>query len=250
MLNLFRKIRQRLLIKNSFTKYLMYLIGETVLVIIGILIALQINEWNDKREKLSKAETYISELKRDLQTDTLIFGNEIRNIDDLIEFKKWGLTEDTFTDVPVSQIEGLFLSQYHNLRINNSTFERIKNSEVFSLVEYEDLFNQVNSYYTFHQDYLNNFNSWEVKMFNNDFNFWFEQNNFEIGFGLAQSDSIFTKQEDSKRRTGIIKTIKSIQGRNHLKMNLIREQVMKSTYQRVYEKASEILLEIEKNNED
>lgn len=49
MIKIFRKIRQNLLIENKFSKYLLYSIGEIVLVVIGILIALQINNWNEER---------------------------------------------------------------------------------------------------------------------------------------------------------------------------------------------------------
>ena len=44
---IFRKIRQRLLSENKFSKYLIYAIGEIILVVIGILIALGINNWNE-----------------------------------------------------------------------------------------------------------------------------------------------------------------------------------------------------------
>ncbi|WP_445749231.1 DUF6090 family protein [Polaribacter sp.] len=50
MLKFFRKIRQRLLSENKFNRYLIYAIGEIVLVVIGILIALQINNWNEARK--------------------------------------------------------------------------------------------------------------------------------------------------------------------------------------------------------
>jgi hypothetical protein len=46
MIKLFRRIRQRLLSENKITKYLLYAIGEIMLVVIGILIALQINNAN------------------------------------------------------------------------------------------------------------------------------------------------------------------------------------------------------------
>ncbi|MFT6336478.1 MAG: hypothetical protein ACI86M_003478 [Saprospiraceae bacterium] len=50
MIKFFRKIRKRLLAEDKFSKYLIYTIGEIVLVVIGILIALQINNWNQKRQ--------------------------------------------------------------------------------------------------------------------------------------------------------------------------------------------------------
>ena len=50
MIKFFRKIRQNLLVENKTGKYLKYAIGEIVLVVIGILIALQINNWNENRK--------------------------------------------------------------------------------------------------------------------------------------------------------------------------------------------------------
>ncbi|MBT8377185.1 MAG: hypothetical protein KJO22_09965 [Bacteroidia bacterium] len=58
MIKFFRKIRQKLLTENKFSKYLIYAIGEIVLVVIGILIALQINNWNENR-KLNQTENKI-----------------------------------------------------------------------------------------------------------------------------------------------------------------------------------------------
>jgi len=56
MIKFFRKIRQNLLMENKTGKYLKYAIGETVLVVIGLLIALQINNWNEKQNNLIKEQ--------------------------------------------------------------------------------------------------------------------------------------------------------------------------------------------------
>ena len=55
MIHFFRKIRHQLFTNNKFSKYLLYAIGEIVLVVIGVLIALQINNWNNQK-LLNKAE--------------------------------------------------------------------------------------------------------------------------------------------------------------------------------------------------
>lgn len=55
MIKIFRRIRQNLLTENKFSKYLIYAIGEILLVVIGILIALQINNWNEE-QKIEKEE--------------------------------------------------------------------------------------------------------------------------------------------------------------------------------------------------
>ncbi len=61
MINFFRKIRQKLLTENKFSKYLLYAIGEITLVVIGILIALQINNWNEnKKDSVKEKELEIA----------------------------------------------------------------------------------------------------------------------------------------------------------------------------------------------
>ena len=58
MIKFFRHIRQQLVMENKTGKYLKYAIGEIVLVVIGILLALQINNWNSQRlKKLIAIET-------------------------------------------------------------------------------------------------------------------------------------------------------------------------------------------------
>ncbi len=74
MLKFFRKIRHRLLSENQTGKYLKYAIGEIILVVIGILIALQINNWNERRKTNNKGKEYIQEIYKELKI-------EVSNID-------------------------------------------------------------------------------------------------------------------------------------------------------------------------
>ena len=66
MIKLFRRIRQRLVVENKFSKYLLYAIGEIILVVIGILIALQINNWNTAQKNIARERFALSEIKSDL----------------------------------------------------------------------------------------------------------------------------------------------------------------------------------------
>ncbi len=66
MIKFFRKIRQKLLTENKISKYLIYAIGEIVLVVIGILIALNINNKNEQRIKAEKLDTIYIEIQREL----------------------------------------------------------------------------------------------------------------------------------------------------------------------------------------
>ena len=69
MIRFYRKIRKQLLSDNKFRKYLFYAIGEIFLVVIGILLALQINTWNDKRIKNNEVKSYAQKLILDLGQD-------------------------------------------------------------------------------------------------------------------------------------------------------------------------------------
>lgn len=71
MIPFFRKIRWRLAKENKFIQYARYAIGEIVLVVIGILIALQVNNWNEQRLKKSKEKNYLIEIHKNLVQDTI-----------------------------------------------------------------------------------------------------------------------------------------------------------------------------------
>lgn len=67
MIKFFRHIRKQLLGEGKTAKYFKYAIGEIVLVVIGILIALQINNWNEKRIHNNSARIYIENIREELK---------------------------------------------------------------------------------------------------------------------------------------------------------------------------------------
>ena len=69
MIKIFRRIRQRLLTENKLAKYLLYAIGEIILVVIGILIALQINNWNEARKTESLEQAYLINLRDEFRAN-------------------------------------------------------------------------------------------------------------------------------------------------------------------------------------
>lgn len=81
MIKFFRKIRQNLLLEGKTGKYFKYAIGEILLVIIGILIAVSINSWNEGRKLLIQEQIILEDLKQEMKVnlealEIAIEGNE------------------------------------------------------------------------------------------------------------------------------------------------------------------------------
>ena len=78
MIKFFRRIRQQLLDEGKLKRYLIYAIGEILLVMIGILLALQINNWNESIKSLNAQKAYLTEIRNDLIQDTTSITAVIR----------------------------------------------------------------------------------------------------------------------------------------------------------------------------
>jgi len=77
MIKFFRHIRQSLIMENKTTKYFKYAIGEIVLVVIGILIALSINTWNTERIALKESEDFSVRLLNEVRANIVATDKEI-----------------------------------------------------------------------------------------------------------------------------------------------------------------------------
>ena len=84
MLRLFRNIRKRLMEQNKVRTYLLYAIGEILLVVIGILIALQVNNWNEARKDAQTTESVLQNLHVDIVEDL----NNLESLKDLLSDRK------------------------------------------------------------------------------------------------------------------------------------------------------------------
>lgn len=80
MVTLLRKIRHQLLQENRFSRYLLYAIGEIFLVVVGILIALQINNWNEEKKARKYELKMLQELQSVLNRDREYFNSQINRL--------------------------------------------------------------------------------------------------------------------------------------------------------------------------
>lgn len=80
MIHFFRRFRQQFLVENKVNKYLLYAIGEIILVVIGILFALQINNWNENKKNGALVKTYKKNLIENLIQDSLSIERTLKDI--------------------------------------------------------------------------------------------------------------------------------------------------------------------------
>jgi hypothetical protein len=140
MIYFFRKIRQKTLIKNKFGKYLTYAIGEIILVVIGILIALSINNWNENRkdsiEEKAILESLLENLKlSEIQSESLIY-EENRLKQNLIRILGIGANDTKMNSKIIS--DSIFKNAVWDLQSDLPTFNaynNLKSSNKLSLIK-------------------------------------------------------------------------------------------------------------------
>ena len=127
MLKFFRRIRQTLLSENKFSKYFLYAIGEIVLVVIGILLALQINNWNEARKEAESQQKLFANLKID-------FENRLNELEEFYVSKNQAIKNIARLNTIISESENGFdkeeVTQLLAYQLNNFMF-----NEDFKLLE-------------------------------------------------------------------------------------------------------------------
>ena len=86
MITLFRRMRQKFIESGNITRYILYAVGEILLVVIGILIALQVNNWNEERKNIAQAEKHLETLKLNLEDDLAQAKNLLLETETAIEY--------------------------------------------------------------------------------------------------------------------------------------------------------------------
>ena len=184
MIPFFRKIRKKLADDNKPIKYLRYAIGEIVLVVIGILIALSINNWNQNRinkhhEKLILKELHKEFISNKIQLDTVLFFN--RRSFQSIKYVRSKLP----IDIKKANLDSLSFHLYYsgftytfnpsegvtNALMNSSTFNLVSNDELRQLlISWGDV---VSDYQEEEVNALNNYTI-HLKPFEKKYFYWGE----------------------------------------------------------------------------
>ena len=173
MIKFFRKIRQNLLSEGKTGKYFKYAIGEIVLVVIGILIALQINNWNENRILLKKEKHYLNEITANLEVDITRI-NEIFNFnqikDSILDETINPLLDFEEDDQIVQMIAKNFDSNgvYDVFEQNNAAYTNMLQAENIGLIQNDYLRKKLTYYYQ-QNDELKNGTALRIKELTREF---------------------------------------------------------------------------------
>ncbi len=132
MLKVFQRIRRNLLSQNKFTNYFFYAIGEILLVVVGILIALQVSDWNEHRKFRNQEVKILKQLNSDLEANAFeidglnkIQINRLRMCDSILDYLR---DRRAFDDSLKKYFEAINIDGLFNC--SNTTYKYIQNQGV------------------------------------------------------------------------------------------------------------------------
>ena len=138
MIKFFRNIRKTFLFEGKTTRYLKYAIGEIVLVVFGILIALQVNNWNEIRKSQHESHQILKSLNAEFKNNRGVLKERIDYLEDANKYVKAVLSlinidESELLMVNVDSIISLSL-KYGNYNPANSTIQELISSGKLNLI--------------------------------------------------------------------------------------------------------------------
>lgn len=177
MIKFFRNIRQKLLQESKTTSYLKYAIGEIILVMIGILLALQVNDWNEIRKTKMFENEILNLIDQNLKIDSISLSTELsktKEANSLTERLLEKISQKDYSD-SLNFWMGKIIS-FERFKSQSSAFEVLKSKGIenisdkklqLELITYydENLFKLYESL----NDVLNAFNSDWVPIIKTDF---------------------------------------------------------------------------------
>jgi hypothetical protein len=246
MIKFFRKIRYELMIKNKTGKpalpagrYFKYAIGEIILVVIGILIALSINNWNEERKTREKEVVYLNNIKNDLQLSILEIEQFITTRKSQINSAN--IVMEHFNGKPVNDWNSfnkhiIDIYMWQSFYLIDNTYQELKNSGNFAIISNNSIKNGLlnldllykklkytEDHWRYDAEQTLHPGSYEKQDINSmSKNYIFQLSNGNMGaFGNLTNESFGNMLEDQKQKNGFAFAALNFAGMNEifLKMN-------------------------------
>lgn len=164
MIPIYRKIRKKMADDNRPLKYMRYAIGEIFLVVIGILIALSINNWNQERVSKNKAYSFLNQINKDLSFDLKYYEYMLNRSLELSHVFDEVVKSNTDNDSLLVNLGNIITVNY-DARDFGPSYRSLVNSGEIDLIEDKKLLDELKYYYTRMTESINNMTDYQ-KTFN------------------------------------------------------------------------------------
>lgn len=226
---------------GSFSKYLLYALGEIALVVIGILIALQINNWHSNRKLIVKEKSYLENLKNEL-------NQSLTRLDDSINFQELtmehidNILNHISNDLPYSpSLDSSFhIYQYSSIpQLSYTTYETIK-TEGIDILNPDSLRSSLSKLYEEEYNFISS------DLVNNER--WFYQNhtlNFTVNNFIERSDLGISTPNDyntlkvNEKFVNLLFKLKSIRTYSKFRLDISRTKT-RETLELINQRISKI----------
>ncbi|MDT0557067.1 DUF6090 family protein [Ichthyenterobacterium sp. W332] len=159
MIKIFRNLRKNTFMKGRKTQYLLYAIGEIVLVMIGILLALQVNNWNEKRKVKGQLNTTLKAITADLKADTLVSAQIIRFYDSVNKYSQmYAKGQITKTNIDSFPICRSLVTIYRPMTMQKKGFNLLQNYSEFTNSSSDSLLTDLSQFYAAYDAIITNNN--------------------------------------------------------------------------------------------
>ena len=232
--------------KNKTGKYFKYAIGEIILVVIGILIALTINNWNEERKEKTIVKNVLKDIRNDLVADTTAFSKQIERFPVFINNAK-SILDGNFSDtLSANALHFKLPYTVFNFKIRNQSYEKILNMSITDFYHFTELFNDINNYYTINSNDFYQLTGWDYEDTIDDGKLWSAMN-FEIDIYpdefYEEKEIAFAQPEDT-RKVVFLEQLKTPNMRNSIKNNIYRKMRLNEIFIITKQRAEDIIIKI------
>ena len=147
--------------ENKASKYMLYAIGEIILVVIGILIALQLNAWKEEIQAKEELKTSMNSMLDDLSQDIAFYNTEIERTENRILLLS-NFIQGNYSEIDIETIPSEVSRNIPN-RNFGTTYISLKEDRKFSMIKNMELKKKITFYYEMSCKTYSQFSNWHLK---------------------------------------------------------------------------------------
>jgi hypothetical protein len=247
MIKLFRNIRKNLLNEGKTSKFFKYAIGEILLVVIGILIALSINTWNEERKEKAIVVNVLKNIRYDLISDTLRFSSILESIPKNLEKSKSLLKNTGLDTLSANELYSRMPTYGYLGTFKNQSYKKIINAGITEFFEFNQLFDDINTYYTTSLNFHDILTNWDYTAGLDEVKIW-ETMGFETDLSVLfdnENEDTFAQLETTRKEV-FLNQLSTPTIRNTIKSNMHRKKMLHNFIIRINQEAKDIIQKIDK----